>query len=90
MAYSSPPEQDELDACVRFLANKQITYSKEKQEEENAESNERDKQPKKEDVNKDKQQQREKEKRERADPQLAALTDLCLVIFNTNRFLYLE
>jgi len=79
VAYSSPPEQEEMDDCVRFLAERRDSYGQEKPEKEKTETKEQDKQPK-----------QEKEKREPTDPQLAALTDLCLVIFNTNRFLFLE
>ena len=90
VAYSSPPEQEELEDCVRFLAERRNSYRQEKPEKEKVETKEQDKQPKQEAVEKDKHEQQEKEKREPTDPQLAALTDLCLVIFNTNRFLFLE
>ncbi len=90
VAYSSPPEQQELEDCVRFLADRRNSYRQERPEKEKAETKVQDKQPRQEAVEKDKQEQLETEKREPADPQLAALADLCLVIFNTNRFLFLE
>jgi hypothetical protein len=96
VAFSSPPEQDELDACLRFLATKRQAYVTEQQSvteqqrHEKADASGQHEQSSQIEASKGKQDEQGQEEQKPANPELDALTDLCLAIFNTNRFLYLE